>query len=263
MRIKQIFLNEPACRVAVSKLSPQKTLTVSTLAGIILIISMRIAYRFPAIYPALYAKDHGIIDVIVPATMAISSLLIGATVWVMWKEQEFTKLTALPLLTYVFISIVLFVYAGEEISWGQDFLGWSTPEIFAGNLEGQTNLHNYLNPYFDYGYIAISLIIVVLLFAVWLEYKQHLMPYGRLIMPHPGLIGLGLLITFVSIVWFHEEELLEEMVAVFVLFYSLRVFINLRHPNSLIKSCQQEENCYYLKMCKSAWLHQELLNKQT
>ncbi len=34
-------------------------------------------------------------------------------------------------------------YMGEEISWGQHWIGWATPELWQGlNNQGETNLHN-------------------------------------------------------------------------------------------------------------------------
>jgi hypothetical protein len=42
-----------------------------------------------------------------------------------------------------FVGLFLFLAAGEEISWGQRFLGISTPEsIREVNTQGETNLHN-------------------------------------------------------------------------------------------------------------------------
>jgi len=36
---------------------------------------------------------------------------------------------------------------GEEISWGQHWFGWSTPETLAAvNLQGETNIHNLVSP---------------------------------------------------------------------------------------------------------------------
>ena len=41
--------------------------------------------------------------------------------------------------------LLLFVFAGEEISWGQRIIGWQTPDwpFFADNVQDQTNLHNH------------------------------------------------------------------------------------------------------------------------
>lgn len=40
-------------------------------------------------------------------------------------------------------ALVLFLLGMEEISWGQRILGFGTPESFAANRQGETNLHNF------------------------------------------------------------------------------------------------------------------------
>jgi len=223
-KMKQVFLSEPLCSFRLIQPSPSLTLIVSSLVGLLLIISMRLTPRLPTLYLFLYSKDRGALDLFVPITMFISAMLLCMTAWKSREGYNPTMPRAFLSLIYLFIAGLCFVYAGEETSWGQDFFGWQTPSIFSGNLEGQTNLHNYFNPYFDYGYIALSLVLVVVLISVWLEFNQRWVPYNRLFLPHPSLIGLSLLIAFVAIVWYHEQELLEEMMAVFVLFYSIRIF---------------------------------------
>lgn len=50
-----------------------------------------------------------------------------------------------PLLFYWVLAATLscFYVAAEEISWGQHFLDWSTPEYWSGyNDQNETNLHN-------------------------------------------------------------------------------------------------------------------------
>jgi hypothetical protein len=227
-RIKHIFLDEPLCPGNAVRPSPRSLLTISSVVGLFLILSMRLAYRFPFIYPFLYKKDYGLIDLCVPTIMIISAVLLGVAVWKLWNGQSLIKYRVMLSVVYSILVFLFVFYAGEEMSWGQDFFRWQTPAIFSGNVENQTNLHNYFNAYFNYGYIALSLILVFVFASVWLEFNQRWLPLGRLVLPHPSLIGLSLLITFVSIVWFPEQELLEEMMAAFVLFYSLRIFTCLR-----------------------------------
>lgn len=44
---------------------------------------------------------------------------------------------------YGFLGLACLYFAGEEASWGQHWVGWSTPEgIKALNDQGETNLHN-------------------------------------------------------------------------------------------------------------------------
>lgn len=238
-RMKQVILEEPLCPSAVVQPSPRLVLVVSPLAGLLLMVSIRVAYHIPSMFSLLYAKDHGVLDLFVPIVFIISAVLVGAAVWKMWRNSQFAKRRVVLLVFYLLIIGAFVVYAGEETSWGQDFFGWQTPQLFSGNVEGQTNIHNYFNKYFEYGYMALALVSVIVLVSLWLEYKQRWIPYNRLILPHPSLIGLSLLITVVAIVWFSEQELLEEMVAVFVLCYSLRLFTCLRSKSLSIETQTQ------------------------
>ena len=46
----------------------------------------------------------------------------------------------------IFKVLALFYYLGEEISWGQHFFNWSSPEWFLkNNNQNETNLHNITN----------------------------------------------------------------------------------------------------------------------
>lgn len=45
------------------------------------------------------------------------------------------------------LALAAFAVAGEEISWGQWIFHWRTPaELAAGNLQNETNLHNFVGP---------------------------------------------------------------------------------------------------------------------
>lgn len=55
----------------------------------------------------------------------------------------------LAMSTAILIALVLFVMAGEELSWGQRIFGWSTSELFNANAQGETNLHNFATQEFQ------------------------------------------------------------------------------------------------------------------
>lgn len=46
------------------------------------------------------------------------------------------------------LALASFYFAGEEISWGQQYFGWETPEFLKNlNRQGETNIHNTLGKY--------------------------------------------------------------------------------------------------------------------
>lgn len=53
--------------------------------------------------------------------------------------------SGLARLAYLVLAAVAVVVAGEEISWGQWIFHWRTPaDLAAANLQGETNLHNFV-----------------------------------------------------------------------------------------------------------------------
>ena len=59
------------------------------------------------------------------------------------KKIKFNKLLRVFIILKVF---ALIYYLGEEISWGQHFFKWNTPQIFNEiNNQKETNLHNISN----------------------------------------------------------------------------------------------------------------------
>ena len=89
-------------------------------------------------------------------------------------------------------ALMCFGFAGEEVSWGQHWLGWSSPEYFAEyNRQGETNFHN-LNIHFgrvercktwfdlEWSLLDVNLkelqelyIAIFLLIYVWSMYKRY------------------------------------------------------------------------------------------
>ena len=67
------------------------------------------------------------------------AILFGVLSMTRMKSFEF------PFFKYWMLLLVVgcIYYAGEEISWGQHWFGWGTPEAWMGvNDQGETNLHN-------------------------------------------------------------------------------------------------------------------------
>ncbi len=106
--------------------------------AILIIIQIGIEIFVPkAFLPALHSESgpHEFLQ----SLLSFSSVLLAAyLLWrVNWKTQKWVG--------YAVIAAMLgsFYIAGEEISWGQHILNWSTPEYWAHvNDQGETNLHN-------------------------------------------------------------------------------------------------------------------------
>lgn len=69
--------------------------------------------------------------------------IISLVFFAMTARKYFKQRNRLGGVLSILICLVLFVMAGEELSWGQRIFGWATPEAIAEiNAQNETNLHN-------------------------------------------------------------------------------------------------------------------------
>lgn len=221
-KLRRAFWSE-ALANHLSFASPRWIFGISTALGLFLIVNINLYPPASTLFARLYFED-GVFETLTVVMMFSASICLAATLWFLWKVR---RRNPLPLFLAAFLALAalaLFVYAGEEISWGQRILGWSRPDWFpAGNLQNETNLHNYFNTNFLLLYQALIIFPLPVLWAWRLNYTQRSSPARALILPHPSLLGITLLIAFVAAVRPQEQELIEEMSAVFALAYSVRI----------------------------------------
>lgn len=222
-RVKQTFLSDPFCYAYQTWFTPKFVLFTSTLIGLFLIIHIRLYDPTSRLFAILYLED-GIFESLTPILMLVSMILLALSVPILWRDSELRKYRNLLSAIYIILILIFFLNAMEEISWGQRIFGWETPQTFEGNVQDETNLHNYFNEYYLLFYRLLVLFPIVLLISIWLEMSQRFLIFKRTVLPHPSLLGLSLLIALVSFVWYEEQELLEELFAVFFLFYSFRIY---------------------------------------
>lgn len=108
----------------------------------------------------------------------------------------FPLLKGHPKWLYAWVGIAAvccFYVAGEEISWGQHLLKWSTPEYWAHlNDQGETNLHN-TSSWLDQKPRLILLVGVVtggLIFPLMQKLKPDVLPKKFEIIYPPAVLGV-------------------------------------------------------------------------
>ena len=76
---------------------------------------------------------------------ATAILLIFATIMSLRVGFKLFKCVESMYSMWFFgVALVCFGFAGEELSWGQHWIGWDSPEYFAeNNRQGETNFHNF------------------------------------------------------------------------------------------------------------------------
>lgn len=139
----------------------QTQLRVSTLMTLLMfLVFLFIAYCFPEVAEVLLVKDFpggsGAVEQFTELFLLLG--LVFAT------PVFFKYRTRIPdgVLTFWFAGWLLaaFYFLGEEVSWGQWWFGWDTPEAWAEfNRQGETNIHNVSSWFSEKPRILIELFI--------------------------------------------------------------------------------------------------------
>ena len=111
---------------------------------------------------------------------------------------------------FLIISIGLFYYLGEEISWGQHYLKFKTPEVLIPlNNQKEFNLHNISN-LFDqlprfFVFICCSFSFIFIF--IYEKLLKNNLKYKFLILPNNNLAYTSILLLIISIPNFINDKL--------------------------------------------------------
>lgn len=134
------------------------------------------------IAPAFYLKyvlywksrEFQVVEIITFGSAFLASVLLAWSGWRAWnRNASLWRQGGAGIIAL--IALASFFFAGEEVSWGQTWFGWETPETMQV-VSGETNLHNIRGPISVQG--LGSLFLVVMFFGlplVWrLEWPRKL-----------------------------------------------------------------------------------------
>ena len=132
----------------------------------------------------------------------------------------------------IFCSLALLFMYLEEISYGQQFFNWESTGVFKeSNMQNETNLHNFIGPFFRFIYPILGMGLFIVLFLMWFFYRGRKPYWIELITPHSSLIVLTFFMAGAS--FKGHSEIFEEMLAFFGILYSIRIFVCLRNPSKI------------------------------
>ena len=111
-----------------------------------------------------FKKEDGILESLQCIQYLVSSV-IGLTIYFRVKKKK-----SLNSFIWLILSILCFLLAGEEISWGERLTGISVYSISNLSIQGETNLHNL--PFF-HNYLLDPLLQAICIFFGWIGWRKY------------------------------------------------------------------------------------------
>lgn len=189
--------------------------------AVLILVLVAIALGFVFFFTNTVAFDRYVVEDGVVEWLTVLGLLLGAFVCFGRFFKLLGKRSWIFLTITLLLGLLLFVVAGEEISWGQRQLGIEPSEYFKkNNLQKETNFHNLVvngvkinKVVFSVGLIvvlSIYLIIFPLLYRRNAGFQRWVDSWG-IILPQTYQIISFLLLFGVTALMKHEKnaELLE------------------------------------------------------
>ncbi|MEZ5823553.1 MAG: hypothetical protein R3C97_02040 [Geminicoccaceae bacterium] len=181
---------------------------------------------------SLYRKE-GFID----ATHAVGFLAAaGMMLFGAWRYRQASILEdsspflrrqrTKTVLVLAGMAAVAFFIGMEEVSWGQTYLKWRTPELLMEiNKQQETNVHNIFNRYLQPAYYLVGLgVFVGTVTAFAVRDRLGQLPIVEATFPPRALIGLAVWFPVASEVFIYAStEVFETLMTSYAVVYGLAV----------------------------------------
>jgi hypothetical protein len=193
----------------------------------------------PSKYYTYFVGENGPIELFQFILLVISSLLALFLIRLSTHIKNH--------LLFIFFLIIFFgtIYiGGEEVSWGQHFFNWSTPESWAKlNDQNETNLHN-TSSWLDQKprlILELGVIFGGIIFPLILRFKDKIFPHWFMIILPPGrmcMIALCFVVLKLSdkigdltslVLFGRASEMTEMYIYYFILIYLYYFKVSLKN----------------------------------
>ena len=203
------------------------------LVGVILLTGFVLFYTNFDLFMR-YTVEDGLVE-----WLTVLGLLLGSAVCIYRFIKLRRKKTAIFLAITLLLGILLFIVAGEEVSWGQRLFGIQSSEFFKeNNTQGETNFHNMVvdgmkvnKVIFTFGLIAalgIFLLVVPYLYRRNNGVKNWADSWGVLIPQNYQIVAFLVLFAVTALLKHEKNSELLECGAALLFFLIIRYPFNAR-----------------------------------
>lgn len=184
-------------------------------------------YFFYLLLVGIMSKSENPIETATSFFFLIAALFLLRSSFLVSKTSVSSKHQGQVRFALIILSLLLILIFGEEISWGQHWMGWEASGIFqTRNFQQETNVHNFFNPLFNLVYPLVGAGLFLAGFALWLFPIRSNSGLSRILTPHPSLFPILFAASFYS--FRGHSEIFEEYLGLLFLLYSLRVYLGFR-----------------------------------
>ncbi|WP_395446808.1 hypothetical protein ACHMW7_17130 [Aminobacter sp. UC22_36] len=151
------------------------------IAGALLITATAVAVM-PTILNET-VREGQVLSILTEVVFIGALAALGAAAW--RGRRNRARVLGLPCwAVHAALFLVTLLILMEEMSWGQHWIGWTAGPMFAGNVQNETNLHNFATYRFEAVYYSAAFLLFVVLPVAWPSHvAAWLRPVGQFVPP--------------------------------------------------------------------------------
>lgn len=135
--------------------------------GVLIPIASAFAVLFWPEQISGYVREQKLLSILTEVVFVGALIYLAMAVFAARGSSQKPFLGIRPFLGLsAMFGVVLFILM-EEMSWGQHWLGFSTPDAFEANIQNETNLHNFYTHRFEAAYYSAAVLAFVALPFAW------------------------------------------------------------------------------------------------
>lgn len=135
--------------------------------GLVLLTASAVAVIFWPTQISGHVREGKTLSILTEVVFIAVLVLLASAAWqARWSDRQ-GIFGIKPVWLLLAMVGVVFLILMEEMSWGQHWLGFTTPDLFEKNLQQETNLHNFYTHRFEAAYYSAAVLAFVVLPFAW------------------------------------------------------------------------------------------------
>lgn len=166
--------------------------TGGVLIGLLLLAASAVAIIFWPTMIAGQVREGETLSVLTEVAFVAALFLMALAALGARSSGHDSFLGLRPVWLLAGMMLVMFLILMEEMSWGQHWLGFSTPDLFEENVQNETNMHNFYTNRFEAAYYSAAVLVFVVLPFAWPREVPKFVASLSVFIPPPAFAILAL-----------------------------------------------------------------------
>jgi len=160
--------------------------------SVFVLVASALAVIFWPDFLTEHMEEKHVLGVLSELSLLVALMVLARSAWCARGSNHRLMFGLRPAWPIGAMMLVVFLILMEEMSWGQHWLGLTTPALFEGNRQNEINFHNFYTNAFESAYYSTAVLLLVVLPFAWPHRVPKIAASLSIFIPPPSFAILAL-----------------------------------------------------------------------